>query len=552
MRFWGFLTLAATAALGCKGTDHEPVAVEKASPELPSRFSTAKTVAKEVPAHPSGTVPLVQSETGPLGSRRILIFDQSVSMLGFSRSGALQQIEDVVAAFFRQVEGNPVEFFGVAEDLKAAKPPLARSSSLRGRETNLEAAIKLLSQPDVRLGILVTDGLPSESDASKRPCYALNMPSVEPLAQTLFQVTLAGSGLWVIVAKVPFKGPAFLNCAVVASHDLPLIREAFGGKTPRCVSKTRDECRCGGECRVPYDGLKPLMFFVVSDSSAVENVRVSLVTLVKSLEQVQGVADVAAVEIYPGTPDVWTFEDGVSMHRLNLAQTQGNIRSTKMDATPGGSNRFVGNNLCLAGEDDEIVLEVCAKRRRSNIDVPHVLETSPPEVRFEAAQVIANSTTEMSTRILAQGLEFIFWDQGMVVPPEAGLVRTAEMSSCKELFTMVERRSDWRRPVPNAGKADWCRQVLVFCGCLAQEGKLGPNQTLRVAMELAYTVKPREDLIPEKIISYSVEDKPFLHPDKIFGLEKFLRMVVQNMSKAPNSTTERTFGQVEMVIRYSQ
>lgn len=508
------------------------------------------------PPHSSEMIASKPSQVGEYTAviargRRVLVMDQSVSMVGFSKSGSLRRVEDAVALSFKGVVGHeeavPWQFFGVAEQLKPAKPPLANASRLTGKATNLEAAIDLLAQPDVALGILVTDGLPSGSDAGKRPCYDLTLPSVEPFAKAFSETLAAESGLWIVLARLPFEGNSYLNCSEIAGHLLPRLQKAFGGMKPKCIGATRGGCRCGGECKVRYEGMKPILLVVVTQRQLVEKTRVGVTMLVRELQGIEG-SDAVAMELYPGTPDSWVLDGDVYSHRLDLRNVGGTVRSTPMTEEPKRSGRWFGKNVCIEGEDSEVVVEICAKRVPSPVAMLHSLEISQPEIRFETPGVHTDANRGFSTRTLAPGREFLVWDQGMIYPMEPGLVRASEIASCQDLFEKVKRHPEWCRPVPNAVKSEWCRQVIVSCGCLEQEGKMGPGQVARVVMDLYYTVTTGDDRVPEEIASYSIEREPYLHPDKIYGLTNFVRGVLQLVARRQQSLAEHRFGHVELTI----
>lgn len=546
-RFAAILTGSLSLA-GCRSSGTESDGAEPATPPPAARAPAPSNAVVTAPAEAPALAQTID------GGRRVFIMDQSVSMVGFSTSGALRQVEDAIGHTFKAILGDgagPWQFYGVAEQVKPTRPPLAEAARLVGKATNLEAAVGLLAEPDVALGVLVTDGLPSGDDPGKRPCYDLELPNVEPFAKTFSQTIAAGSALWMVLARLPFKGSAYLNCNTVASHQLASLRKAFGGNGPKCYGGTRYGCRCGGECKVKYSGGKPVLIFVVSEKQWVEKTRAAVAGLVNDLLRLDGIESAVAMELYPGTPDSWALVGRISSHRLDLLSLQ-DVRTTAMAEEPIGSGHWIGRDLCVGGEDNVVAFEVCAKRVPDPTVVLDSLDISPPQLRFEVAGVHTEPNRGLTIRTLGVGREFLVWDGGMLYSKEPGLIKTSEFASCASLFEKVKHHREWGRPVPNAGQAEWCRQVVLSCGCLEQEGKIGPDQVARVAMDLVYTVTPTAEQVPEELTAYSVNREPYLHPDKIYGLESLVKAILRMVVEGPGRPVERRFGRVELSLRRSQ
>jgi len=537
----GFMLLATCSRTSV--TSDVPVSVAQTAAQLGNDNGAPAEVAAPAVQVPYPAEPPPKRATA---GRQVLVMDQSASMRGFANASGLRQVEDAIGSVFRDVGAQRPgaaqwEFFGVGADVKKVTPPLSNMKSMTGAETNLDKAFLVLTAPDVALGVLVTDGLPSTVEARKRACYVLEMPSVAPLARQIAGVAASGHAMWLIALRIPFSGDVYLNCASVASHQLQALKEAYAGRVPACT-KRRDECNCSGECKVWFRGSRPILVFVVASAEWVGQAREAVRQFEQRVKTLLPESTTAAIELFPGTPPGWRMRGPVA-RRVDL-NAPGSPRVTPFRESLPGSNDWSGRDICLTGEEDEVVVELCASRTGDETIVDF-LALSDPVVRFADPAKVEKSGVVTNT--LSPDFDFLFWDRGWILPPERGVLDSKAYGTCKRLLDRVQSKTDWHKAIADGGGGDWCRQVILLCGCLRQEGKIGTDRLARVAGDVVYSVEHRTGWVPEAIASLSAESEPFLHPEQVFGLATFIKEVEQAVAEVAHEMPVR-IGRFDFVL----
>lgn len=440
----------------------------------------------------------------------VWMLDRSVSMQGYSRKDFQSFLGGAIGALGAAMEqrtyvpARHARYYTVADKVESAKDERTWfGAGCVGGNTDLEAALKTLVTAKPSLGILMTDGLPSDAASLAQVCSGAGAPSVKNLPS--WQALASGDrGLWVAVVGLPFDGTFYMNCGAVDPVLEAQIKQRYGRKVA-----------CGKECKFHYKGIRPLLVvvtssldFVAEGQAFVERLRVAL----RGANPRKSVRMEAARiwpphEVSPSFSSRWGYRWKGDVQTADLPQrtsSRGVAIFQKKDlecyAHP---TQMVGLEFRMepgAGDSPSLPAAI-----RARVDL---LPLHPDEVTDKGAIGVLHGRDAEQTRA---------WLRPTQLPPGLDVQGAASCASVFRSLRSDKIASSQMDTADDCPDGD-CFRVTSFCGCIGKHLRpKNPSDVRRLGIQAVkrYENRLQDELSP--LLDWSTSH-PGLDPDRLYGL----------------------------------